>query len=510
MPLKKIQLSLSLTIILLALLSLFPLITAIRYPSFLGDDTLITLAFAKNLAAGRGFVFNSPPPVLGTTTPLFTLIVAGLASIFNQAAISVVAIYLSAFCWLGIAWLFFIFRAEWGLMNWEVCILALIVIGSGWISNLGMEAYLFAFLFIFCLSIFWRKRYMFAGFLVGLLFLTRGEGALVFFLLSIAIILEEWRFRKAIDLKSGQKILKLIIGFALPVALWAIYAHFTFGSFLPNTLAAKQAQGQSGLWFSFWQRLTTQWLPAWGNSFKIAGVSFLNGWWGILLIGFFYVLLRKRHWLILVGWMIFYAIGYMVLNVATYPWYQLPMSFVFNILFGFGLIAIVKLLIKYLKPYALSVTASFLTVGLFVYLLTYPTFNDLVTFKGDGRGASYTTLSQWFREHTDSSESVAYIEVGYLGYYTDNRIIDLAGLVLPDITPHIAERDFAWGFWHYRPDYYIYLPDFDWALASIRADPRFDQEYQPVATLPGPRSTDFIIFKRQQTQAGWHPVGLSQ
>ena len=84
----------------------------------------------------------------------------------------------------------------------------------------------------------------------------------------------------------------------------------------------------------------------------------------------------------------------------------------------------------------------------------------------------------------------------FRSYYTDNRIIDLAGLVLPDVVPHIAEGDFAWGFWQYKPDYYVCLPDFDWALASISADPRFDQQYQPVATLRGPRETDFIIYKR--------------
>jgi hypothetical protein len=69
--------------------------------------------------------------------------------------------------------------------------------------------------------------------------------------------------------------------------------------------------------------------------------------------------------------------------------------------------------------------------------------------------------------------------------------------VLPDIVPHIAAGDFAWGFWHYKPDYYVYLPDFDRALANIRSDPRFDLEYQPVATLPGPRKTDFTIYQRR-------------
>jgi hypothetical protein len=129
-------------------------------------------------------------------------------------------------------------------------------------------------------------------------------------------------------------------------------------------------------------------------------------------------------------------------------------------------------------------------------MLAKPTFNAMFAYQGDARGDSYTALSRWFREHTESSESVAYIEVGYLGYYTENRIIDLAGLVLPDVVPHVAEGDFAWGFWRYEPDYYVYLPDFDWALASIRTDPRFAQQYRPVDISRGPGEIDFVIYAR--------------
>src|SRR5690348_1608071 len=40
------------------------------------EDAYITLRYADNIAAGRGFVYNPGEQVLGTTTPLFTLILA--------------------------------------------------------------------------------------------------------------------------------------------------------------------------------------------------------------------------------------------------------------------------------------------------------------------------------------------------------------------------------------------------------------------------------------------------
>ncbi len=47
----------------------------------LNDDSFITLTYAKNLAQGNGFVYNQPPATLGTTTPLFTITTALLATI---------------------------------------------------------------------------------------------------------------------------------------------------------------------------------------------------------------------------------------------------------------------------------------------------------------------------------------------------------------------------------------------------------------------------------------------
>ena len=86
-----------------------------------------------------------------------------------------------------------------------------------------------------------------------------------------------------------------------------------------------------------------------------------------------------------------------------------------------------------------------------------------------------------------------------VGEYTEARVNEQTlrrPCCLPDILSHTSQNDLAWGFWHYRPDYYIYLPDFDWTIASINSDPRFDQEYHAVASLPGPDKAEFIIFKR--------------
>ncbi len=485
-----------LTVIILGVASFFPLFAASRHIGYLNDDSYITLTYAKNLAAGRGFVYNHPPATQGTTTPLFTLAVAGLALVLPKTEIATIAVFLGAFCWIATVWTLFLFRKDWRLLDWQAAIVGLVVIGTGWIAFLGMEAYLFALLLVLSISLFFSERYLLTGFSLGLLVLTRGEGILVLIGLLPIAAMRMWRRTDALDIAFAQPFLNLAIGFAAPVLLWFIYAYSTFGSFLPNTLAAKQAQGQSLYWRTLLQRLVREWMPHWGNALAIKKLPAINFWWAIILVGIMTSFLEKRRWLVLLVWIILYIVGYTLLDVSAYWWYQLPILFVLQLFFALGLIKCTEVLGKIIGSRTVSLTVSVLLVAVLLFLLTKPTIDTTLSYQGDSRGPSYVSLGRWFRDNTASTESIAFIEIGYLGYYTDNRIVDLAGLTLPDVVPHVAENDFAWGFWKYRPDYYIFSPDYDWALADIRADSRFEQEYRSVATLPGPRETDFVVYKR--------------
>ena len=75
-------------VVMLVLASFFPLWAAHHCWQFLNDDSYITLTYAKSIAVGRGFVFNSPPPTLGTTTPLYAVAIAALSVVLARADIS--------------------------------------------------------------------------------------------------------------------------------------------------------------------------------------------------------------------------------------------------------------------------------------------------------------------------------------------------------------------------------------------------------------------------------------
>lgn len=47
------------------------------YTHYIYEDAYITFRYARNLANGNGFVYNVSERIYGTTTPLFTLLLAG-------------------------------------------------------------------------------------------------------------------------------------------------------------------------------------------------------------------------------------------------------------------------------------------------------------------------------------------------------------------------------------------------------------------------------------------------
>src|SRR5262249_18869762 len=72
---------------------------------YTADDALVTFRYAENLVQGKGFVYNDGERVLGTTAPLFGLVVA----LFLLPGISpfVTAFLINTACDLFTAWVLF-------------------------------------------------------------------------------------------------------------------------------------------------------------------------------------------------------------------------------------------------------------------------------------------------------------------------------------------------------------------------------------------------------------------
>lgn len=483
-----------LSICLLLAVSVLPFWVG-AHRGLLNDDTYITLTYAKNLARGNGFVYNHPPPTLGTTTPLLTLLVAGTAWLLPMFEIDAIAVFFTVCCWVGIVWVIFFFRRSLALKAWHAAIIGMVLVLSGWSEYLGMEAYLFAFLLVLASALFTARRYTLAGVTVGLLFLTRGEGILLLPLFAASLFVSEYVVGKRPARDACRPVLFMAIGCALPVVPWCLYAYCTFGTVLPDTLAAKMIHMDTGHWKSFFSTLVKKWIFNWGHELDVPLFPMHYVWWLLVGLGLCLSIKHRRRRGLFFVWVCLYIAGYSLLRVPGYGWYQIPILFVLQIYAAFGIIFCMQFLSRYRIP---GRTAAIVFAALILVLFAN-TMGDRLQ-QGQHRKQrmrAYAELCSWFRTHTYPKDSVAYIEVGYLGYYTDNRIIDLAGLVTPGIVPHIKSEGFSGGFWGAQPDYYIYFPFFHPLLGSINASEAFARQYRECARIPaGHNLGDFIIYKR--------------
>ena len=435
----------------------------------LNDDSFITLTYAKNLAAGNGFVFNHPPATLGTTTPLFTMAVALLARL-TPFDVAEAAIFFSVIAWIGVGWiLYFIFRqTAFSSVAAAVAAVTPLLLGQGWRGFVGMEIWPFQFLLLLSVYLAINRKMLYAGIVVGALFLTRGEGALMGGILFVYL----WYQERKVPVK-------FLVGAGSVVVIWIVYAMLTFGTFLPNTLAAKQAQAQLPSGRNFIERMMLELLPNYIGWFGFLGKWFLNPYLILSVAGILYTAYRARTLLLFMAWGGAYLAGYTILNPKPYYWYMLNIAFILLVFVGVGLAGLITLAFE-CKTKAARISAGTVAVILEIALFSFAArfMVNAPNYPGDHRALPYKALSAWLKENTQPSDSVAFIEIGYLGYFTDNRIIDLGGLIDPEATKHLVSDGFSWAFWQYRPDYYIYAEEFDWALGDIK--PALESEYEPV------------------------------
>jgi hypothetical protein len=469
---------------ILILLSLFPLFAANNKGCLL-DDAYITHTYARSLANNEGFVFNYPPPTFGTTTPLLTVTIALLAKILPGLDVSKIAVFFSACCWAAIPWGIFFFSDSFQLQKWQACIIGAVIIGSGSIELLGMEMYLFAFLLILTVAVFIGGHFFLSGIGCGLLFLTRGEGVLI---LAVFII---WLLLGAFKKTQGSfraialyPTLYLCIAFIITILPWFVFAYNTFGHFLPNTLGAKMAQMRSGQFSSFYSHLLFWWLPELGADFTLPKIPFLNLWWFLVCLGLLAAVILKRRWLIFLLWIILYTLGYTVLNVPGSPWYLFPIAFVMQLFVSLGLVYCVQLCLKFRKPFFIGRLLAIILFCCFFAVIFKPTLKAALSGCRSPKADGYLNLAHWFVKNAKPSESVAYFEIGYIGYFTRNRIVDLAGLTLPGMIPYVMKGDYAGGFWQYAPDYYIHTKVSNNLVGQLITTPRFINTYKPVAEFP--------------------------
>jgi len=415
------------------------------------DDSWIHLTFARNLAEHGQWAFRLGVPSAGSTSPLWSALLAigfwihlapyawtyllglltlwALTVVSETAARRLVPAYRPRLPWVGI-----FMAVEWHLL---------------WAAMSGMETLLHGLLaaIILVALMTGSRRYLTLGLLTGLSVWVRPDGLTLLGPAALTILLTERDMRS----RFGG-LVKYFIGFGVLFVFYLFFNLLIGGTPMPNTFYAKQAE------YAVWQTLPI--------------LARLNELLLQLLVGPSFLLIpgvlvwtvrsfRKWDWgsLSALAW----SLGYMGLYLMRLPVYQhgryvMPAMPIFFLL---GLLAVVEF--SYSKTFGryhwiadtfwrmslAMVTLLFIVLGARSYA------RDVAFIEGE-----MVTAAKWTAANLPPDALLAVHDIGALGYFDNHALIDLAGLVSPEVIPFIRDEDRLAAYLDAQgADYLIAFPD---------------------------------------------------
>jgi hypothetical protein len=339
-----------------------------------------------------------------------------------------------------------------------------------------------------------------AALLLALATLVRFDGLLALVVVGAHYVIARRRFplREAL----------IAVGVLLP---FAVAGAIIYGSPVPNTLAAKVAQRESGLWQPFlgqavaWllgPRATKSllgWHPAILGSQSSEGIYVALGVVGT--IGSV-ALRRFRFWLLPLLWAGGQTLSYAVLDVPFYHWYAAPLALAVAITAAVGATAVAQLLWRTAgarTDFARGHLGRLVGIGAVAALAVYG-FSAATSQRLAGDLAKtpaafpavYRQVSKWLNTNTPTGSSVGYDEIGYIGFHSHNRIVDPFGLVTAGASRFVARREFDGAYRRHLPDYLI----FGLVVPTPKA-PWFTSQYTPVAHSSGV-GRNLTVYERER------------
>jgi hypothetical protein len=449
------------------------------------DDSWIHMQFARNLAEGRGFAYNSGVPVSGSTAPLWTLLLGGTFTVLGAHPVLAKALGLALA--LGTAWLAGRLAGLWtgdrglGLLASALTALAGPMV---WGALSGMEVSLAAFLVTASVLLRARDREGAAAVALGLATLARPEAILLLPLFWLSGPLT-WR-----------RGLEWVGPVAACLAPWVAFNLATIGSPLPGTAAAKIEGGLLGALAGLREPLSTALLRRPGQyvSEWIHWLWRVDAMLPLLLLPGLWWLARRRVRAALVPACVLLAHPLAMALLAPYrgPGFQegrysihlLPVALVVAVVPLAGLRTTYRgdagpgpgRSASWLTPTrARQAAALALLAGVFAAL---PGAASRYAWAVQNIEAMQVNVARWVTDHTPPTARLGLNDVGAITYFSRREIVDVMGLVTPGILPF--RREGETGVLRFLeqacPDYLIVFPA--WFPTLSAASDRFRPVYR--------------------------------
>lgn len=392
------------------------------------DDAWIHQTYARNFASLCEWAFIPGQISGGSTSPLWTVLLS-IGTLLHISPLFWAFFLGSTLLWITAILVEVISRTQidsyrpvfpWAgsivLLEWHLV----------WASVSGMETLLFSFLvlFLFYLLLLEEPGFFAVGLLVGISIWVRPDG----------LILLGPAFLVGITTKSSinqliKNLLKVFTGFSFIFLPYILFNLNISGDPWPTTFYAKQAEYASVLDFSFFQHI--------GALLLQLGVGI-----GILLLPGFIILIvsaiknRQFDFLAILLWL--------TTTVGLYAWrlpesyqhgrYLIPCMVVFN---TFGMVGMINYFQSKRTGWQFVLDKTWV-ISSAVVLFCFWGFGSLVYARDVAFIESeMVDTARWIAVNIPKGDSIATHDIGAMGYFGNHPIIDLAGLINPEVIPII-------------------------------------------------------------------------
>ncbi|MEO5618754.1 MAG: tetratricopeptide repeat protein, partial [Candidatus Eisenbacteria bacterium] len=437
--------------------------------SFPVDDAWIHLQYARNLVEHGAFsYFPGDRTTAGSTAPLFTLLEALALLVSRNELVAGVGLGLAAYA------AFIIAVAKWGLgrlghPGWAAFAVAMVALDGrfGLLAISGMETSLFMLGVALAFLAWSRRDALGTGVALGAAAWVRPEALVLAGVFAIDALLARRAPRR---LPAG------LIGFAALIAGYLGFNLLTGGTAFPNTLAAKAA--------FYAGKPLTAFLR------EDVGATFAGGWLLLapLALGLAAIEARRlfrgrdgagRQPAVAqrelsahsdgdpstraeFGWAVALVLAYALVLPFSHRFnrYLVPALPAVAIAGTMALRAVAGRLGagagrpratvgraaagRAPKPRAVGWAAPVVAVGVLAVQGLYfaPTLEEYGKFSRYHLDR-HVRAGRWLAEHTPPEAVVATHDVGAIAFYSRRRIVDMAGLITPEVVPHLNKPGFT-------------------------------------------------------------------
>ncbi len=402
-------------------------------PGLTLDDSWIHLQFARTIYEGTPWEYSPGYPSTGSTSPLWSLILSSLF-VFTRDPVQLVwGVYVISSIFY-IACTFIVGRLLWGYTQRDyVAIIGMIgfvmVPRNTWLMLSGMETPLFMFILLLAVFLLERDGVRFdiaLGVICGLAFLSRPEGILLIVVCVPLRFLIAVTQRKVSLQRIGSFLLMGVIA-VLVVMPWILHCLSVTGLPLPDTFYAKvhvPTEEEIAVWNFWW------------NYFIFQMPHILIG----AILGIVLVAKKAPYcWILAVSLTILYRMTLPYLSLINNARYLVPIFDLLMIAAVGGLATLMERLIKY-RPEVKKELSIEMLVGIVLILLLIVPIVESYMYQADLYGNAVKNINEqqvaigkWLYENTPEDAVLAIHDAGAIRFFSNRTVIDLAGLVSPDI-----------------------------------------------------------------------------